>query len=104
VSDAALMQALHPSPAVGGVPTNKAIAYLREHEPFDRGWYAGPVGWVGPESGEFAVAIRSGLVRGNTLSLYSGAGIVDGSTPDGEWSEIETKLSNALSALTGNDD
>ena len=95
------MQALHPSP--GGRRSHKQGDHL-EHEPFDRGWYAGPVGWVGPESGEFAVAIRSGLVRGNTLSLYSGAGIVDGSTPDGEWSEIETKLSNALSALTGNDD
>ncbi len=104
VSDAAVMQALHPSPAVGGVPTDEAVAHIRGHEPFDRGWYAGPVGWVGPESGEFAVAIRSGLVRGNALSLYSGAGIVDGSTPDGEWSEIETKLSNALSALTGHDD
>jgi menaquinone-specific isochorismate synthase len=80
------------------------VDYIRAHEPFDRGWYAGPVGWVGPESGEFAVAIRSGLVHGNALSLYSGAGIVDGSTPDGEWSEIDTKLSNALSALTRHDD
>jgi menaquinone-specific isochorismate synthase len=104
VSDAALVQALHPSPAVGGVPTDRAVAYIREHEPFDRGWYAGPVGWIGPESSEFAVAIRSGLVRGDTLSLYSGAGIVAGSTPDGEWDEVETKLSNALSALTGNHD
>lgn len=104
ISDAAVMQALHPSPAVGGVPTDKALACIREHEPFDRGWYAGPVGWAGPESGEFAVAIRSGLVHGNTLSLYSGAGIVNGSTPEGEWSEIETKLSNALGALTGHHD
>lgn len=104
VSDALIMKALHPSPAVGGTPTAKALEYIREHEPFDRGWYAGPVGWVGPESGQFAVAIRSGLVHGNILSLYSGAGIVDGSSPDAEWDEIDTKLSNALSALTGHDD
>lgn len=104
VSDATVMKALHPSPAVGGAPTDRAMAYIRGHEPFDRGWYAGPVGWVGPESGEFAVAIRSALVHGNALSLYSGAGIVEGSTPDGEWNEIDTKLSNALSALTGHDD
>ncbi len=104
MSDATLVQALHPSPAVGGVPTDRAVEFIRKQEPFDRGWYAGPVGWVGPESSEFAVAIRSGLVRGETLSLYSGAGIVAGSTPGGEWDEVETKLSNALSALTGDHD
>jgi menaquinone-specific isochorismate synthase len=98
------MTALHPSPAVGGVPPGKALEYIREHEPFDRGWYAGPVGWIGPNSSEFAVAIRSGLVHDNTLSLYSGAGIVDGSTPEDEWNEIDTKLSSALSALTGHNE
>jgi len=104
VSDAVVVTALHPTPAVGGTPTDKALEYIREHEPFDRGWYAGPVGWIGPESSEFAVAIRSGLVCGNTLSLYSGAGIVDGSTPDAEWDEIDTKLCNVLSALTGHNE
>ena len=104
VSDAAVMRALHPTPAVGGAPTGPALRFLREHESFDRGWYAGPVGWLGPDSAEFAVGIRSGLVRGNILSLYSGAGIVEGSTPDDEWNEIDTKLSNALSALNRSDD
>lgn len=104
ITDAMVMTALHPSPAVGGVPPGKALEYIREHEPFDRGWYAGPVGWIGPNSSEFAVAIRSGLVHGNTLSLYSGAGIVDGSTPEDEWNEIDTKLSSALSALTGHNE
>jgi menaquinone-specific isochorismate synthase len=61
-------------------------------EGFDRGWYAGPVGWVGPEAAEFTVAIRSGLLFQKSLSLYSGAGIVRGSTPDEEWDEIEQKI------------
>jgi menaquinone-specific isochorismate synthase len=103
-SDAAVINALHPSPAVGGAPRAEALDFIRAHESFDRGWYAGPAGWIGPDSGEFAVAIRSGLVHDNSLSLYSGAGIVDGSTPEGEWKEIDTKLSNALRALTGHDD
>ena len=55
-------------------------------------WYAGPVGWIGAEASEFAVGIRSGLVRGRTLDLYSGAGIVAGSVPEEEWAEIEQKI------------
>ena len=67
---------------------------IRELEPFDRGWYAAPVGWVGLDSTEFAVAIRSGLVVDETLSLYTGAGIVPGSTPQEEWAEIENKMTS----------
>ena len=87
-----VLKALHPTPAVGGYPSADAIAAIRAREPFDRGWYAGPVGWIGPDSAEFAVGIRSGLVQPRTLSLYSGAGIVEGSTPEGEWDEIEHKI------------
>ncbi|MEM9997464.1 MAG: isochorismate synthase [Bacteroidota bacterium] len=94
-----LLAALHPTPAVGGTPTDAALAFLRDTEPFDRGWYAGPVGWVGVDSAEFAVAIRSGLVRANTLALYSGAGIVRGSVAEAEWAEIEHKLSDFLGVL-----
>lgn len=93
------VHALHPTPAIGGVPTDDALRAIRAQEPFARGWYAGPIGWIGPDAAEFAVAIRSGLVRDNTLALYSGAGIVDGSVPDQEWEEIEQKISDFAAVL-----
>jgi menaquinone-specific isochorismate synthase len=92
VTDAALLDAMHPTPAVGGHPRTGALEQIQALETFDRGWYAGPVGWIGAEGSEFAVGIRSGLVRGKTLALYSGAGIVAGSVPDEEWAEIEQKI------------
>jgi menaquinone-specific isochorismate synthase len=92
VTDAGLLDALHPTPAVGGYPRDGALREIDDLEPFDRGWYAGPVGWIGAEASEFAVGIRSGLARGRTLALYSGAGIVAGSVPDQEWAEIEQKI------------
>lgn len=94
-----LLQALHPTPAVGGVPSEAACAAIRSQEPFDRGWYAGPVGWIEPEAAEFAVAIRCGLVRGTALDLFSGAGIVDGSVPEREWDEIEQKIGDFAAVL-----
>ena len=87
-----VLSELHPTAAVGGYPTLDAVDVIEGLEPFDRGWYAGPVGWIGRGSAEFAVAIRSGLVSGRELSLYTGAGIVGGSDADGEWNEIEQKL------------
>lgn len=92
VTDADVLCALHPTPAVGGYPKSGAVEKIRDLEPFDRGWYAGPVGWIGPEGAEFAVGIRSGLMRGRSLALYSGAGIVSGSAPQDEWAEIEGKI------------
>jgi len=97
--DAELIARLHPTPAVGGVPRDAALAWLDAHEPFDRGIYAAPAGWVGYDGAEFCVAIRSGLVRDETLAVYTGAGIVAGSTADEEWAEIETKMTNFLDAL-----
>src|SRR5215210_1732914 len=92
VTDAGLLEALHPTPAVGGHPRDVALEEIRDLEPFDRGLYAGPIGWIGADASEFAVGIRSGLVRGRMLDLYSGAGIVAGSVPDEEWAEIEQKI------------
>jgi len=92
VTDAEVLQALHPTPAVGGHPKELALEEIRGVETFDRGWYAGPVGWIGADAAEFAVGIRSGLVRGNKLALFSGAGIVEGSVPEAEWAEIEQKI------------
>jgi len=93
ISDADILAAIHPTPAVGGYPVDRAVRKIDELEPFDRGWYAGPVGWVGSDAAEFAVAIRSGLVTGDKLHLFSGAGIVKGSSVKNEWQEIENKLS-----------
>ena len=98
-----VLEALHPTPAVAGVPTGAALTAIRRQEPFDRGWYAGPVGWVGADAAEFAVAIRSGLVHHATLALYSGAGVVAGSEPEREWDEIEQKISD-FAAVLGIDD
>lgn len=96
-----MMKALHPTPAVGGTPTEVALERIRTAEPFDRGWYAGPFGWIGTEGAEFSVAIRSGLLSDRTLSLYSGAGIVAGSDAAGEWREVEQKISDFLSLFGG---
>lgn len=92
VTDTDILRALHPTPAVGGYPREEAIQSIRDAEAFDRGWYAGPVGWVGSDAAEFAVGIRCGLVRSRELALFSGAGIVAGSVPDEEWAEIEHKI------------
>ncbi|HBO97898.1 MAG TPA: hypothetical protein DE315_02130 [Candidatus Omnitrophica bacterium] len=96
VYDNAIIARLHPTPAVAGCPKEEALRAIHEIEPFDRGWYAGPVGYVGHEQSEFAVAIRSALVNHDKLSLYAGAGIVEGSTAQGEWNEIETKIGNFI--------
>jgi menaquinone-specific isochorismate synthase len=99
VTDAEVLGALHPTPAVGGYPKDGALEEIRALEPFDRGWWAGPVGWVGADAAEFAVGIRSGLVKGRRLALFSGAGIVAGSKPDEEWAEIEQKIEDFTGAF-----
>ena len=99
ISDGDILSALHPTPAVGGYPRGPAMDLIGELEPFDRGWYAAPVGWIGAEAAEFAVGIRSGLLHRNQLHLFSGAGIVKDSHPDREWDEIERKISNFLSVI-----
>lgn len=92
VTDGEILPRLHPTPAVGGFPKRPAREAIDQLEPFERGWYAAPVGWVSCNAAEFAVAIRSGLVVNHQLSLFSGAGIVPGSNPSDEWQEIENKL------------
>lgn len=87
---------LHPTPAVGGFPKSKVIDEIEKYETFSRGMYAGPVGWIGKGSSEFVVGIRTGLVMDNTISLFSGAGIVGESVPEMEWEEIENKINPFL--------
>lgn len=94
-----LVAALHPTPAVGGVPSETALQLIHQLEGFERGWYAGPVGWVDADgNGDFVVAIRSGLFRDNTATFFGGAGIVADSDPDKEWEETGLKIQFLLDA------
>jgi isochorismate synthase len=91
---------LHPTPAVGGEPRERAGRLIPELEGLDRGWYAGPVGWTDlAEDGEFCVALRGALVRGDTAHLYAGCGIVRDSDPAAELAETEIKLQAILPLL-----
>jgi isochorismate synthase len=91
---------LHPTPAVGGAPRAAALEWLTTHEGFDRGWFAGPVGFVQSNGdGEFDVALRSALVRGKGATAWAGAGIVARSQPRAEFTETELKLRTVLGPL-----
>jgi len=95
-----LVEALHPTPAVGGLPPERALATIRETEPFDRGWYAAPIGWIDAAgNGTFAVAIRSALARGTETTLFAGVGVVADSDPDREWDEVQLKYRPILDEL-----
>jgi menaquinone-specific isochorismate synthase len=95
-----LVEALHPTPAVGGLPPDAAWETIREAERFDRGWYASPVGWFDADGdGTFAVAIRSALARDNTATLFAGNGIVGDSDPDREYDEVQLKYQSILDVL-----
>jgi len=100
-STRALLEALHPTPAVCGAPRAPARALLREIESFDRGWYAGPVGVVGRRSATFAVALRCMLLERDSARLFVGAGLVPGSTAEREWAETCVKSQAMLRALEG---
>jgi menaquinone-specific isochorismate synthase len=91
---------LHPTPAVGGSPRDTALAAIAALEPFDRGCYAGPVGWVDHAGdGEWAVALRGATLQGRRARMLAGAGIVPGSDPEAEWDETEYKLRAVLEVL-----
>ncbi|KAG5602340.1 hypothetical protein H5410_033710 [Solanum commersonii] len=89
-----ILSSMHPTPAVCGYPTEDARDFISETEMFDRGMYAGPVGWFGGEESEFSVGIRSALVeKGLGALIYAGTGIVEGSDSSLEWEELELKTS-----------
>ncbi len=94
----AILKELHPTPAICGTPYNLALKSIKESEKHDRGLYAGIVGWFNYENqGEFAVAIRSAILKGNELHAFAGCGIVEGSDPDAEYAETKLKLSPIFS-------
>lgn len=91
---------LHPTPAVGGSPRQEARDAIAQLEDFDRGLYAGAVGWIdGQGDGDFTVAIRSTIISGTQARVFAGAGIVEGSVPAREWEETEVKLRAVLEVL-----
>ncbi|WP_347929954.1 isochorismate synthase MenF [Pseudomonas helvetica] len=90
---------LHPTPAVCGFPTERARRLIRFVEPFERGLFTGMVGWCDAQgNGEWVVTIRCGTVKRNRVRLFAGAGIVEASSPDSEWTEVQTKLGTMLRA------
>lgn len=94
------IQALHPTPAVGGLPGATAMSFIRRHEGFDRGWYAAPVGWLDSRgNGDFLVALRSALITLEHCHLFAGCGIVNGSRPADEYEETQIKLASMEDAL-----
>ena len=97
-----LVKLLHPTPAVAGTPMKRAMEVIEKLEPHDRGWYAGPVGWIDPKgNGDFFVALRSALVKDEEAHVFVGGGIVSESLPEQEWDETELKLQPIISALSG---
>jgi salicylate biosynthesis isochorismate synthase len=97
-----LVGLMHPTPAVGGEPTGRALRQIPALEGLDRGWYSGPVGWTdGAGDGEFCVALRCALLRGGVARCYAGNGIVRDSDPTKELAETEIKLQALLPLLAG---
>jgi isochorismate synthase len=95
-----LVGALHPTPAVGGSPREAALAAIERLEPFERGRYAGPVGWMDAEGdGEWAITLRCAELEGDHATLFAGAGIVADSDPEAELDETERKFRAFLDSL-----
>ncbi|MEL6441712.1 MAG: isochorismate synthase [Cyanobacteria bacterium J06621_8] len=95
-----VVELLHPTPAVAGVPSEVACEQILAYEKFERSLYAAPLGWVDEDGNcEFIVGIRSALIDGDRATLYAGSGIVSGSNPDKEFAEIQLKLQSVLKAL-----
>lgn len=96
ISDKMLIAKLHPTPALGGLPRESILSYLRSVEPIERGWYGAPIGLVSEKETDLAIAIRSMVVCKNQIHLFAGAGIVKGSTPEKEWEELDRKIAHVL--------
>ena len=97
------VELIHPSPALGGEPQRLALQWIKDHEPFGRGLYGAPIGWVDPieDVGEFAVGIRSGILTETEGILYAGCGIVADSDPEAERQETLLKFQPMLRGVKG---
>ncbi|PKN04521.1 MAG: hypothetical protein CVU74_06455, partial [Deltaproteobacteria bacterium HGW-Deltaproteobacteria-9] len=94
-----IARAFHPTPAVGGYPQERILEQIKQSEPFHRGWYAAPIGWMNKANADFAVGIRSALINRNHLHIFAGAGIIRQSNSQAEWSETEKKMDNFTAIL-----
>ena len=91
LSDWSLLKKFHPTPAVGGIPVNDALAFIEKNEPFARNYYAAPIGRASKDKSEFAVGIRSCLIKNDTIQVFAGTGLVKDSQPQSEWEELDSK-------------
>lgn len=97
-----VLRDLHPTPALGGLPREASLTFIREYESLDRGWYGAPIGWLDAyANGEFAVAIRSAVVQDKKATLFAGCGVVKDSIPEEEYEETMMKFTPMLTALGG---
>ena len=95
-----ILEQLHPTAAVCGTPRPSAAALISEIEGMSRGRYAGPVGWIDAAGdGELGIALRCGQINGDTIRIFAGCGIVDGSDPEVELAETRAKFAPMRSAL-----
>jgi Isochorismate synthase len=95
-----LIKAIHPTPAMGGTPTQHAKQAIDEIEPHDRHFFSGLVGWADSKgNGEWAIAIRCAEVNGAFVRLFAGAGVVPDSNPENEWIETGNKMRTMLNAF-----
>ncbi len=99
LSDVAIIDSLHPTPAVCGTPRDWAMRFIEENEGFDRGFFCGPIGVITRDISEFCVAIRSALFHDKKLLVYAGSGIVQGSNSAREWDELTNKQKNIMATL-----
>ncbi len=96
-----LAAAIHPTAAVAGTPRAESLELIAQLEPFDRGRYAGPVGWIGADGdGEWAIALRGAQITGDVVRAFAGCGIVSESDPASEAAETELKFKPIVDALT----
>lgn len=94
ITDSDILSKLHPTPAVCGLPLSVAKKTIESSDSFERGLYAGAIGWISSQESTFSVAIRSSLIQNGLLHAFAGTGIVDGSDPKLEWLELNSKISH----------
>ena len=88
-----LLKRLHPTPAVCGLPKEKAYRFIQENEGYDRQYYSGFIGWLEPEGkSDLYVNLRCMNILSDRLVLYAGSGLLPSSEPESEWQETEAKM------------
>ncbi len=102
INDTQCLQKIHPTAAIAGLPREKALPFIYKTENFKRGWYAGTLGYFNTNESEFCVTLRSASITKNKITVYAGAGIVENSTAESEWQEIQRKALAIVNLLHHN--